>query len=133
MGDFYKFNKGNKRTEVIGRNANFVLMVIKGKLKCPCPLWGPTNSKPCRSLELCSNYWFNANTTLALMYCHIFHTLTDLYINRFHILTDHPTRSSELLIGFYNGDLSEINTWCIYRKNNTAQLHYIIKKIQVIF
>ena len=43
MGDFYKFNKGNKRTEVIGRNANFVLMVIKGKLKCTqmvdsCPL-----------------------------------------------------------------------------------------------
>ena len=31
MSDYDKFNKGNKRKEVVGRNANFVLLAIWAK------------------------------------------------------------------------------------------------------
>ena len=32
MSDYNKFNEGNKRKEVVSRNAKFVLSVIKEKL-----------------------------------------------------------------------------------------------------
>ena len=34
MNDYNKYNKGNKRKEVVGRNVNFVLLIIKEKLEC---------------------------------------------------------------------------------------------------
>ena len=32
MSDYNKYNKGNERKEVVGKNAYFVLLVIKEKL-----------------------------------------------------------------------------------------------------
>ena len=36
MGNYNKFNKGNKKKEAVGRNANFVLLVIWENLNGPC-------------------------------------------------------------------------------------------------
>ena len=39
MSDYTKFNKGNVRKEVVGRNDNFLFFVIQEKLDCILAFW----------------------------------------------------------------------------------------------